>query len=148
MQILENSTFFLSGVLSFLCITHEILNKIDHLAASLRFLSSVRRGLNNTENVLFGMCFAFMMCSQTKTAHLGSRCFVQRDANNTESVLFTIFFAIVLYGHKAEECNITWPIAHESNRCTFWTSCTGVSLKRRFLSTMRNFGYSFMRILV
>ena len=46
---------------------------------------------------------------------------------------------------------MTWPIAHEANRCTFWTSCTGVSWKCSFLSIMRNFGYSWlteMRILV
>ena len=35
------------------------------------------------------------------------------------------------------------PLAHEVNRCTFWTSCTGVSWKRPFLSIMRNFGYSW-----
>ena len=32
---------------------------------------------------------------------------MQRDANNIETVLFTIFFAFVLYGHKAEDCNMT-----------------------------------------
>ena len=75
----------------------------------------------------------------------------QRDANNTETVLFTMSFAFVLYGHKAEECNMTWPLANEANRCTFWTSCTGVSWKRHFLCIMRNFEYSWhmqMQILV
>ena len=76
--------------------------------------------------------------------------FLQSDANNTETVLFTMFFAFVLYGHKAE-CNMNWPIGQEVNRYTLWTSCTGVSLKRPFLSTMRSLGDSWlteMRILV
>ena len=30
-----------------------------------------------------------------------------RDKNNNETVLFSMFFAFVLYGHKAEECNMT-----------------------------------------
>ena len=47
----------------------------------------------------------------------------------TETVLFTMFFTFVLYGHKAEECDVTCPIAHEANRCTFWASCSGVSWK-------------------
>ena len=84
-------------------------------------------------------------------AHLGSRSFVHRDANKTETVLFTMFFAFLFYGHYAEECNMTWPIAHDTNRWTFWTSCTGVSWKRPFLSIMLIFGYSWltdMRILV
>ena len=51
------------------------------------------------------------------------------------------FFAFVLYGHKPEECNMTWPIAHEANRSTFWRSCTGVSWKRPFFFIMRCFGY-------
>ena len=55
-----------------------------------------------------------------------------------------MLFAFVLYGHKAEECNMTLPIAHEANRCTFWTSCTGVSWKRHFLCIMRIFGYSVL----
>ena len=33
-----------------------------------------------------------------------SRC---RDAKNAETVLFTMSFAFVLYGHKAEESNMT-----------------------------------------
>ena len=49
-----------------------------------------------------------------------------RDENITETVPFTMFFAFVLYGHKAEECNITWPIAQEADRCTFWTSYSGL----------------------
>ena len=53
-----------------------------------------------------------------------------RDANNTETVLFTMFFAFVLYGHKTEECNMTWAIPHEANRCTFSRSWNGVSWKR------------------
>ena len=78
-------------------------------------------------------------------AHLGSTSFVQRHANNAETVLFTMSFAFVLYGHKAEEGNMTWPIAHDANPCTFWRSCTGVSHKRHFLCIMRNFGYSWLR---
>ena len=77
--------------------------------------------------------------------------FVQRDANNIETVLFTMSFAFVLYGHKAEECNMTWPIAHVASRCTVLTKCTGVSWKCYFLCIMRNFGYSLpthMQILV
>ena len=77
-------------------------------------------------------------------AHLGSRSFVQRGANNAETVLFTMLFAFVLYGHKAYKCNITWPIAHEANRCKVWTSCTGGSWKCPFLCIMRNFGYSWL----
>ena len=72
-------------------------------------------------------------------AHISSRSFVQTDANNTETVLFT------------EECNVTCTLAHEANRCTFWTSCTGVSFKRPFLSMMLNFKKSWLtelRILV
>ena len=38
-----------------------------------------------------------------------------------------MFFAYVLYGHKAEECD---DLGHEANRCTFWTSCIGVSWKQ------------------
>ena len=57
--------------------------------------------------------------------HLGSRSFVQRDANNSETVLFTMFFAFVLHGHKSYQCNISWPVAHEADRWTFWTSCSG-----------------------
>ena len=36
---------------------------------------------------------------------------MKRDANNTKTVIFTIFFAFVLYGHKAEECNMTAYVA-------------------------------------
>ena len=46
---------------------------------------------------------------------------------------------------------MTWPIAHEANRCKFWTSCPVGSWKRPFLCIMRNFEYSWlteMRILV
>ena len=60
-------------------------------------------------------------------------------------------FAFVLYRHKEEECNMKWPIANEANRCTFWTSCTGVSWERNFLWIMRNFANSsltHMQILV
>ena len=74
-----------------------------------------------------------------------------RDANHTETVFFNRFFTFVLYGHKDEECNMTWPIAHEAYRCTLWTSCTGMSCKRPFLSMIRYSGYSCltdMRILV
>ena len=63
------------------------------------------------------------------------------DAYNTETVLFTMFFAFVLYTPR----NMTWlPIADETNRSTFWTSCTGVSWKRPFLCMMSNFGYSWL----
>ena len=81
-------------------------------------------------------------------ANLGCSSFVQRDGNNTETVPFPMFFAFVLYGNKAEECNIAWPIAHEVNRCIFWTSCTAVSRKRSFLSIMRNFGYSCPTMMI
>ena len=57
---------------------------------------------------------------------------MQRDANNTKTVLFTMFFAFMLYGHMTEECNISWPIAGEAVRCTFWTSCSGF-IKTSFL---------------
>ena len=46
---------------------------------------------------------------------------------------------------------MTWPIHQEANRCTFWTSCTGVSWKRHWLCIMSSFGYScltHMQILV
>ena len=46
---------------------------------------------------------------------------------------------------------MTWPLAHEENQCTFWTSCTGLSWKHPFLFIMGNFCYSWfteMRILV
>ena len=79
------------------------------------------------------------------------RCSLWRDARNTETMLFTMFLAFVLYGHKADECNMTWPIAHEVHRCTFWTSCTGVSCKRPFLCILRNFWCSSlmdMQVLV
>ena len=32
---------------------------------------------------------------------------MQRDANNTETVLFNMSLAFLLYGHKAEEWNMT-----------------------------------------
>ena len=73
---------------------------------------------------------------------------VCRDTYNTETVLFTMFLAFVLNGPKSG----TWcPIEHEANRCTFWTSSTGVSWKRPFFCIMRTFGYSSlaeMQILV
>ena len=94
------------------------------------------------ETLLFVDNALFCLEMDHGAAHLGCRPFVQRDGNNTETVPFPMFFAFVLYGHKAEECNITWPIAHEVNRCIFWTSCTGVSRKRHFLSIMRNFGWT------
>ena len=75
--------------------------------------------------------------------HPSSRSFVQGDANNTETVVFSKVFAIVLYGHKAAECNMTWPIAHEFNHCIFWTSCTGVSWRHPFLFIMLNIGFSW-----
>ena len=59
-----------------------------------------------------------------------------------------MFFSFPLHGHQVEDCNLT---AHEANRCTFWTSCTGVSWKCPFLCIVHNFGDSFlteMRILV
>ena len=96
--------------------------------------------------VVHGNFYLWIMCD------FGQSCItVQRDANNAETVLFTMSFAFVLYGHKAEESNMTWPVAHEANRCTLWASCTGESWKRHFLSIMRNFGYSrltHMQILV
>ena len=60
-----------------------------------------------------------------------------------------MFLAFVLNGRKSEECNMTWFIAHEANRCTFRVA--GVSWKRHFLWIMRNSGYSWhtdMQILV
>ena len=69
---------------------------------------------------------------------------LQREANNTETLLFTMSFAFVLHGNKAEERNMTSLLAHETNRCTFWSSCTGVSSKRHFLCIMRNFDYSWL----
>ena len=82
---------------------------------------------------------------------LSSRSFLQREANDTETALFNMFFAFMLYGHKADNSNMNWPIAHGANWCTLWPRCTGVSQKRPFLCIMRNFGYSLltgMRILV
>ena len=76
---------------------------------------------------------------------------MQRDAHYTETVLFTMFLAFLLYEHETEACNMTWPMAHEVNRYTFWKSCTLSSWKRPFLYIMRNFWYSWlteMRILV
>ena len=84
----------------------------------------------------FGVCFAFLTCIHKELEY----CKTWTKGNS-----------IVLCVHKAEECNMTWPIAHEENRCTFWTSCTGVSWKCHFLCIMRSFGYSSltdMRILV
>ena len=75
--------------------------------------------------------------------HLGSRSFVQRGENSIEPVLFSMSFAFMPYGHKADECNMTCPIAHEANRCTFLISCT-VSWKRPFLLILRNFGHSWL----
>ena len=41
--------------------------------------------------------------------------------------------------------NVTWlPIADESNRCTFWTSCKGLSWKRPFFWILRNFSYIWL----
>ena len=36
-----------------------------------------------------------------------------------------------------------FPIAHESNRCSFCICCTSLSLKRPFLCIMRNFVFIF-----
>ena len=80
-----------------------------------------------------------------RSGHLGSRYFVQRAENNAETVLFTMSFAFVIYVYKAEECNMTWPIAHKVNRCTFWRSCTGLLWKRHFLCIICDFGYSWLK---
>ena len=69
-------------------------------------------------------------------AHLGAKSFFQRDVHNTETVLFTIIFSFLLYGPRSVTRQ---PIAHEVNRCTFWTSCTFVSWKRPLLCMMHNF---------
>ena len=66
-------------------------------------------------------------------------------------MFFTIYFASVLYAHEAEELNMTGHMAHDENRCTFWTSCTVVSWKRPFLWILCKFTYSWlteMRILL
>ena len=102
-------------------------------------------------NFVFLLIMRDFACSWISEQPILLRGLFCRDANNTETVLFTMFFPFVLYGHHAEECNMTGPIAHEANRCTYWTSCTGLSWKRPFLSIIRNFGYSWltdMRILV
>ena len=77
-------------------------------------------------------------------AHLGYRSFVHRDANNTETVLFTTFSLSCCMGGK---CIMTWPMAQEANRCTFRTSCIGVSWKRTFLWILRNFRYSCLTVM-
>ena len=79
-----------------------------------------------------------------RAAHLCP--FLQREANNTETVFFTMFFAFVIYRPRSVTClgtcNMPW---HEANRCSFWTSCTGVSRKRIFFSIMRNFAYNWLK---
>ena len=59
-------------------------------------------------------------------------------------MLFKMFLPFVLYGQKPEECNLTWPIAEEAHRCTFWAICTLVSWKTPFLCILRNFWYSWL----
>ena len=74
--------------------------------------------------------------------------FVQREANNNKTALFTVFRFRAIW---TEEWNMTWSIAHEANRCSFWTSSTGVSWKRPFLCIMCNLDHNFhteMRIYV
>ena len=74
--------------------------------------------------------------------------FVQREANNNKTALFTVFRFRAIW---TEEWNMTWSIAHEANRCSFWTSSTSVSWKRPFLCIMCNLDHNFhteMRIYV
>ena len=50
--------------LCFLCKTW-ICTLFDHLASTLDVTCSAQRGLSNTETMLFGVCFAFLICIQT-----------------------------------------------------------------------------------
>ena len=43
--------------------------QFDHLAAPRGFRSSVHRSWNNTETMLFGVCFAFLMCKVLHDIH-------------------------------------------------------------------------------
>ena len=77
------------------------------------------------ETVTCGYCVTLLTVGSRRTPSW-FQVNVQRDANKTDTVLSTLFFAFVLYGNKVE-CKMTWPVAHEGNRCTFWTSCTDVT---------------------
>ena len=59
------SETFVSGKLCFLCIMHEFGHR-SITAGPFGYRSSVQRALNNTETVLFGVCFAFLMCIHTE----------------------------------------------------------------------------------
>ena len=81
--------------------------------------------------VVHGKCYLWKMCDFGQSWITEQPILVRvplcRDAKNAETVLFTMLFAFVLHGHNAEKCTMTMPLANAANRCTFWTSCTGVS---------------------
>ena len=63
---------FVSGKLCFLCITLSSTH-FDHLA------SSEHRAFNNTKNMVFGMCLAFLMGIQTEV----ECCMTQNQGSTT-----------------------------------------------------------------
>ena len=56
------SQTFVSLKLCFLCIMHESGHSSITQQALVVFMSSVHTALNNTETMLFGVSFAFLMC--------------------------------------------------------------------------------------
>ena len=64
LHILDNSNFCV--IVFFFVHNAWIGAQFEHLAAPLGFRFSVHRPLNNTETVLFGVCFALMMCIQAE----------------------------------------------------------------------------------
>ena len=56
---------FMSEKLCSLCLMHEFWHS-SITAPPYCFKSSVHRALNKTENVLFGVCFAFLMFFHTE----------------------------------------------------------------------------------
>ena len=63
-HILDKSNFCVNKTL-FPVQKAWIRARFDHWAASLGVRSSVHRVLNNTETMLFGVCFALLMCIHT-----------------------------------------------------------------------------------
>ena len=62
-----------------------------------------------------------------------------RETQITSKQCYSVCFSLSCYMDIGPR-SVTWRrIAHEANRCTFWTSCSGVSWKRPFLSIMRSY---------
>ena len=63
-HILDNSYFCVNRTL-FPVHNAWICTQFDHLASHHGFRSSLHRTLNNTETMLFFVCFPFLMCTHT-----------------------------------------------------------------------------------